>query len=291
MNCVHVAGLKLVFLGTGGATITPRPTCICRVCSMARARGIPYSRLGPAVFVQEMNALFDTPEDIAVELDRWRVDGVDHVFYSHWHPDHTGGIRVFEQLNMDISFKNQSWARKTTIVHLPPKVEEDFRNRLGLMEHLDHLAKMGLVTVQRMDESQIIEIKGIQIQCRQMANPSLYAYLLEEKGKRVLLALDDTFQWIPPEDLRGVDLAVLETGWFERSPDGSLLIAENNPLRKSESSFEQTLERARIIGAKRTILTHIEEISQHTYDDLREVEAEHRDMGISFAYDGLTVEI
>jgi len=283
--------LKIVFLGTGGATVTPRPTCPCRVCSTARVRGVPYSRLGPALFVQEMKALFDTPEEIAVELERCNIDAVDHVFYSHWHPDHTGGRRIFEQLNLDISFKNQSWARKTTTVHLPPRVEEDFKNRIGLMEHLSHLAGMGLIALRRIEEGQVLEINGIRVQCRQMTNPSLYAYLLEENEKRVLLALDDTFRWVPPQDLRGVDLAVLESGWFERGPDGSLLIAEDNPIRKGEAPFEETLEKVRVIEAKRTVLTHIEEIFQHTYDDLKKVEAKHSDLNVSFAYDGLAVEV
>jgi len=283
--------VNLIFLGTGGATITPRPGCKCRVCSLARLRGVPYSRLGPALFVQELNGLFDTPEEIAVELERNEIGTVDNAFYTHWHPDHTSGMRVFEQLNLDISFKNRTWAKKTTTVHLPPKVEDDFRSYLGLMERLSHLEEMNLIALRRIGERQVIEINGVLLQCWQMANPSLYAYLMEEKGRKVLLALDDTFRWVPPEDVRNVDLAVLEAGWFERAPDGTLLIGADNPIRRTEAPFEETLEKARLIGAGRTVLTHIEEIFQRTYDDLKELEKQYAHLRLSFAYDGLTIQI
>lgn len=253
-------------------------------------RGVPYSRLGPALFVQDINALFDTPEDVAVELNRQSVDQVDHVFYTHWHPDHTSGIRVFEQLNWDV-YGGKGWMNKTSNVYLPPKVEEDFRNHHGLMNDLNYFESMNLVNLHRIKEGEIVEINGVKIQCRQMTNPSLYAYLLEERGKKTLLALDDTFQWTPATDLRGVDLAVLETGWFEKAPDGTVLFAENHPIRESEASFEESLEKIRTIGAKRTILTHIEEVFQHTYDDLKRIEKRYENLNITFAFDGFMVDV
>jgi phosphoribosyl 1,2-cyclic phosphate phosphodiesterase len=254
-------------------------------------RGVPYSRLGPALFVQDINALFDTPEDVAVELNRQSVDQVDHVFYTHWHPDHTSGIRVFEQLNWNVYGDRKGSMNKTSNVYLPPKVEEDFRNHHGLMNDLNYFESRNLVNLHRIKEGEIVEINSVKIQCRQMTNPSLYAYLLEERGKRALLALDDTYQWRPATDLRGVDLAVLETGWLEKAPDGTVLFGENHPIRKSEASFEETLEKIRIMRAKRTFLTHIEEVFQHTYDDLKQLERQYKDLNITFAHDGLVVEV
>ena len=251
-------------------------------------RGLPYSRLGPALFVHEMKALFDTPDEISVELERCAIDSVENAFYTHWHPDHTGGMRIFEQLNMNW-FSDKP--KNTTTVYLPPKVQDDFKNKLGLMDHLNHLARIGVVKIRILQEAQRIEINKIGIQCRQMLDPSLYAYLLEEDDKRVLLALDDTFRWVPPQDLKGVDLVVLETGWFERSPDGSTLFTKDSSIARSEASFEETLAKIRGIGAERTILTHIEELVQRTFDDFKELEAEYGDLRITFAYDGLTVEV
>lgn len=91
--------MKVEFLGTGGAISTPRPLCSCRVCVEARKLGVPYSRGGPSVFVHGPDVLIDTPEEARDELNRSRVTNVNACLYSHWHPDHVMGRRVFESLN------------------------------------------------------------------------------------------------------------------------------------------------------------------------------------------------
>lgn len=222
-----------------------------------------------------------------MELERCGIGSVNNAFYTHWHPDHTAGRRIFEQLNMDwITDKPAN----TTTVFLPPKVEEDFKT-YGLMDHMKHLERLGVIALRRIEENAKVQIGGIGVSCMQMANPSLYAYTLEENEKRVLLAVDDTYHWTPPPSLRDVDLAVLETGWFEKAPDGTALFPVGNPIRMSEASFEETLKKIRAINAKRTILTHIEEIFQRTYDDLMEIERQYKELNIKFAYDGLIVEV
>ncbi len=93
--------MRIEFLGTGGATTTPRPGCQCRVCIEARERGVPYSRSGPAVFVHGPDVLIDTPEEIKDQLNRAGIEHIEAGLYSHWHPDHTMGRRVWEALNFD----------------------------------------------------------------------------------------------------------------------------------------------------------------------------------------------
>jgi len=39
--------MRVEILGSGGATTTPRPGCMCRVCVEARAKGVPYARTDP----------------------------------------------------------------------------------------------------------------------------------------------------------------------------------------------------------------------------------------------------
>jgi phosphoribosyl 1,2-cyclic phosphate phosphodiesterase len=75
--------MELTILGSGGATTIPRPGCGCRVCSEARVRGNPYSRSGPSMFIKGVNLLFDTPEEIASQLNRERISAIDYIFYTH----------------------------------------------------------------------------------------------------------------------------------------------------------------------------------------------------------------
>ena len=68
----------------------------CRVCVEARAKGGRYARTGPSTFVHGPNILFDTPEESKLQLERAGIGEIAACFYSHWHPDHTMGRRVWE---------------------------------------------------------------------------------------------------------------------------------------------------------------------------------------------------
>lgn len=93
--------MRIEFLGTGGALTTPKPGCSCGVCKEARERGVPYSRSGPSLFVHGPDVLIDTPEEIKDQLNRSQVREIAACLYSHWHPDHVMGRRVWEALNND----------------------------------------------------------------------------------------------------------------------------------------------------------------------------------------------
>lgn len=283
--------MRLRFLGTAGATVIPGPTCACRVCQEAREKGPPYSRYGPALFVEGVNALFDTPLEISVQLNRAGIARVDHVFYTHWHPDHTAGLRVLEQLSINRQGVGKWQDFHTTPVYLPTRVKQDFEKRLGLMEHLNYLERLKLVEVRELKEGETVQMGGIGMQPVPMTNPSLCAYLLTEGEVRVLCALDDTKDWWPGGELRGVDLAVLETGWFEKDPQGRLIMPSDHPLRQIKSSFEETLQRIERLQPKRTILTHIEEMNARSYDDYLELEQRYARHNLTFAHDGLRVEV
>jgi phosphoribosyl 1,2-cyclic phosphate phosphodiesterase len=282
--------VRVIFLGTAGATITPRPACRCRVCSTAREKGLPYSRLGPSVFVEPLHALFDTPEEIAVQLNRAGIFDVDHVFYSHWHPDHTGGRRIFEQLNVNWQGMEGNMAKRTSHVYLPPQVFKDFESK-SIMSQFQHFIDWKLVTLHKLRERQSLKLDNFIVECIRMRDPSVYAYLLTEGERRVLLALDDTYRWDPPANLSGVDLAVLEMGWFEKGPDGEVIFPENHPIRQAEASFEETLEKVRKLQARRAVLTHIDEVNRRTYDDFKKLENEYKELNLTFAYDGLIIDV
>lgn len=93
--------MEINIIGSGGCVSTPRPCCNCRVCREAREKGFPYARTGCSLFIEDANILIDTPEDIAYALNHANIRQVDQVLYSHIDPDHTMGMRVFEQLRMN----------------------------------------------------------------------------------------------------------------------------------------------------------------------------------------------
>lgn len=284
--------MQIEFLGTGGAMTTPRPGCDCRVCVQARARGIPYSRGGPSLFVHGPDVLIDTPEEIKDQLNRSRVGRINGCFYSHWHPDHVMGRRVWESLNWDL----RGWPprNRQTDIYLPQQVGQDFRRRLGSWEHLVFLERQGLVRLVELTDGESVGLGDTRIEPFRLAEDYVYAFLFEEGGRRVLIAPDELHGWTPPDALRGVDLAVLPMGMVEIDPlTGERRVAREHPLLRVEATFAQTLEIIRALQARRVIITHIEEMDGLTHDDLQQVRAELQREGLSveFAFDTLLVDV
>ena len=79
---------------------TPRPLCDCGVCERARKEGAPYIRNSSSLYLEEINTVIDAPEDIGSSLNRENITGVENVFITHWHPDHTFGLRVILEANL-----------------------------------------------------------------------------------------------------------------------------------------------------------------------------------------------
>lgn len=285
--------MKVEILGSGGATATPRPGCACGVCVEARERGLPYSRTGPSLFVHGPNVLFDTPEESRLQLDRSRVSEIAACFYSHWHPDHTMGRRVWESVG-GTDFR--AWPpdpgrRRRTDVYLPQQVAADFGDLLGHRAHFDFLEGRGFVRLHELRDGEAVELGGVTIRPFRLHEDYVYAFELSGDGKRLLVAMDELHDWTPPPELRGVDLAVLPMGLCEHDPfTGERRIHEEHPVLRFEATFEQTLRIVDELAAQRVVLSHVEEVDGLGFDDLKRLEAE---VGrtITFAWDTMLVDV
>lgn len=284
--------MRIEFLGSGGAGTIPRPGCQCRVCATARIRGLPHSRGGPSLFVHGPDVLIDTPEDIKHLLERSTVGNINACVYSHWHPDHTTGWRVWESRNS--SFPAWPPRNRCTDIYLPEQVGRDFRHWLGLWQSFQYMEGHGFVRVNEMADGDTIETSGVRISPFRLAESYVYAFLLEDGQRRVLIAPDELYGWQPPEDLGRLDLAVLAMGLVDVNPlTGERRIVAEHPILQAEATFDQTLEMVAKLDAGRVILTHIEEASGLTHDDLLTLEQQLQAEGrpVEFAYDGMMVEV
>jgi phosphoribosyl 1,2-cyclic phosphate phosphodiesterase len=88
--------MEFTILESRGNTPIPMPTCDCSVCEEARETGVPYARRGNAVFLHCVNVLVDAPELIWDSINRAGIESDDHVFLSHFHADHTHGLRFLQ---------------------------------------------------------------------------------------------------------------------------------------------------------------------------------------------------
>lgn len=283
--------MQIEFLGTGGAITTPRPGCFCHVCKKAREQGVPYSRLGPSVFVHGPDVLIDTPEEIVPQLNRSRVKQIAACFYSHWHPDHTMGRRVWE---MNFDWQNWPPQHTCTDVFLPQQVALDARTRLGMWEHFGYLQKIGMIRLVEMADGDVVTLDNVHIRPFRLAEDYVYAFMFEGDGKRVLIAPDELFKWDPPAEVQGIDLAIIPMGLAEFHPlTNERRIHEDHFILKVEATFRQTLDIVRKLQASHTIMTHIEEVDSLTPDEFNTLEKRLRSEGfnITFAYDTMLHDV
>ena len=205
--------MKVEILGSAGATTAPRPGCDCAICGEARSRGVPYARTGPSLFLHGADVLFDTPEESPFQLDRAGIRRIAGCFYSHWHPDHTMGRRVWELRNADWrTWPLERRRRVETPIYLPAQVAEDFRSHLGHWEHFTFMAGQGWVRLIELSDGEVVDVDGTRIMPFRVAEDYVYAFLVEDGRSRALLAPDELNGWVPPADLGPLDLAVLPMG-------------------------------------------------------------------------------
>ncbi len=287
--------MRVEILGSGGAATIPRPACTCRVCTEARRKGPPYARTGPSTFVHGPNVIFDTPEESKLQLERARIGEIAACFYSHWHPDHTMGRRVWETRNGDF----RTWPReakrpRVTDVYLPEQVAADFRVRLGGMAHLEFMRDRGWITIHELHDGEVVEIEGVTIRPFRLAEDYVYAFELRDGGTRLLVAMDELNGWTPPEVVRGCDLAVLPMGICEFDVfTGARRIHPEHPVLVYEATFEETLGIVDRLEAREVVLSHVEELDELSYDDLERLGSRLRAEGrpVTFAHDGLIVDV
>ncbi|MEP6893611.1 MAG: MBL fold metallo-hydrolase [Gaiellaceae bacterium] len=255
-------------------------------------KGLPYTRTGPSVFVYGPNILFDTPEESKLQLDRAQIGDIAACFYSHWHPDHTMGRRVWETRNGDFrGWPREAKRQQITDIYLPQQVAADFHRYLGGMEHLEFMQQRGWVRIHELRDGESVLVGDVEIRPFRLAEDYVYAFELVERGSRLLLAMDELNGWVPPAEVRGVDLAVLPMGICEFDPfSGERRLHVEHPVLRYEATFVETLEIVDQLDAKRVVLSHVEEVDELGYDDLLRLPGV---LGreLTFAYDGLTVEV
>lgn len=280
--------MNLTVLGSGGPLTTPRPSCRCRVCEHARQTGGDSWRSGPAIFVHDARLLIDAPGDALQLLTRAHIDQVDHLFISHWHPDHTEGFRFVEQLNYDLK---SGLARRCTDVWM----NDETAKRLGA--DWRHFEQRGYCRLHVVQPNESVDLGAVRATWFNYADDGMLSgFLLTCGSVRVLLTVDETsglHRRIAAEPtMQGCDLLIAECGWFESDPTGRKIMSQSSPHRDREASFERdTLRLLLAARAKRTVLIHLMDLHGHTPVELDILAARLSVPGVQFARDGLTLAV
>jgi len=267
--------MELIILGSGGATPTPKPFCQCTICKKARRLGEPYKRNGSSLFIKDINAVIDCGEDIADSLNRRDIKKIDNLFLTHWHPDHTFGLRPILQANLDWGTNKSS---RPINIYIPKKTFEVLKEKFSAIDYFINVQKAG--TLHLVGDGEKFKIGDINISVvgYKGKESDTYAYLIEDKGKKALYAPCDTISFERYKDFKGLDLLINECGLFSNE--------------ESEIYFGDLMNRLREIKPKKTVITHIEEIEVSAYGErFKTAKKQYSDVKFDFAYDGMKIKL
>ena len=281
--------MKFIITGSGGCVCLPKPLCQCRVCVEARQKGGRYKRYGCSLYLEDISLLVDTPEDIAWALNDADIRNIEHVFYTHRDPDHTMGIRIFEQLRLEWLDYYAGISPKSPVeVCATPEVMETV-NGIGIgygsiLDYYEHLglAKRRLIT-------QPVSIGNIKITAVAVPkNKAVSVFVFEEGARKVIYAPCDCMPFPMDGIMHNADMLIIgNTVIGETLKDGRGL-GIDNPLRRELHNMEDVLGIKKELSINEVIVTHIEEAWGKSYDDYLALENTY---GVTFAYDGMVVEV
>lgn len=268
--------MELIITGSGGAISTPRPFCQCSICKKARKEGEPYRRNSSSLYINDIFTLIDCGEDIGDSLNRRNIVRVDNLFITHWHPDHTFGMRPLLEANFNFA---EGKPDRQVAVYMPKRVFEDLKEHYPSISHFsDHLE---VAEIKFLGHQESIQIGNIEITTigYKGEGSNIFAYLIEENDKRVLYAPCDAISL--EQKIFNLDLLIHECGLF------------SHEKIKNEISFPSMIERIRLFKPNRTILTHIEEIEINAWgwNYLEKMKKQYSDVDFDFAYDGMQIRL
>ena len=251
--------MRIVILGTGTSTGVPAIGCKCPVCTSNNSRN---KRLRPSAFVETGGAsiLIDTAPDLRQQALLYGIKRIDAVLYTHAHADHIHGIDDLRAFNF------LQWAP------IPVYGDEATINRIRSMFDYIFDQKRSEGGGKPMVETNVVdgefEAAGVKIEPLRVFHGSMeiFAYRIGS------FAYMSDVSVIPPETMdriRGIELLVLDALRYEKHP--------------THMNFEQAIEAAGQIGAKRTLLTHFSHVVDHD-----QAIAKLPD-GIEPAYDGMEI--
>ncbi len=276
--------MKLRVIGSGGALPFPKPGCGCEDCEKAKKKGIPYERISSSLFVYP-NILIDTPEEVFRRLIKFDIKNLSHVFFTHWHPDHTQGHRLFEFWVKSgfVGRKN----KKPINVYLPKDMIPDFESYFK--KDLDFYKRKKYIKIVEVEDRKPIGFGNIKITPVNFKRDDRvrYGFLIEEHGKRVMYAPCSVFNAKFDEFWKNLDVLFIETGWRGNTKEYR--------KKKVVSWFEDHISLEEDFGLleklrpKKMILTHLIGSTHQTYDDIKKRAEKYPNVDVAF--DGMVLDL
>lgn len=279
--------MKVKIMGSGGCVSTPRPCCSCRICTEAREKGFPYARTGCSLFIEDINVLIDTPEDINYAINHSQIQQIDHILFSHCDPDHTMGIRVIEQLKLD--WLSMSAGKKMDspidVASLPGIMDDLWKQTTKYGSMLEYYESKGLVYTRNLRklQSQNISIELIPVDKEEHVT----VFLISDNSQKIIYAPCDVKPFPESEKFYDADILIIGNTIVGDVLKNGFIMDQDNPLKETLFSLDEVMELREKYRIREVIITHLEEEWGKSYDDYKELEKNLP--SIRFAFDGMEI--
>ncbi|MFC2019014.1 MBL fold metallo-hydrolase [Chloroflexota bacterium] len=282
--------MKWTILGSGGCMVIPKPLCQCRVCREARKKGVPYARAGPSAFLHDIGLLIDTPAEIISLLNRSSIRHIDYLTFTHLDPDHVEGFRVIEQMALDFRTWH-AYPEKQVCLLLPRQLVEPLRRlRSQYGPLVDFYQESGFLRLQPFSDNIQVGDVGITAIPVDRGSQLSFIYVFTKLGRKVVYAPCDIKPFPKHRaETQQADLLIIQPGIFEEGLKHNFKYPAEHISRKTLYTFEQTMELASDLKAKKVVFVHLEEYWNRSYDDYCALASP--DPGICFAYDGMQLKV
>ena len=280
--------MKFVVVGSGGCVALPRPLCNCRICIEAREKGRPYSRCGCSLYLEDVNLLVDTPEDIVHGLNNSNIQAVDSVLFSHIDTDHTLGMRVFEQMRINwLEISEGKECKNPINVYALKNVMDDI-NTIGFKKgsYMDHYEnKRNLI--KRVVVDNFIIKNDIKISFVPVEHSTVFVF--EQNDKKVIYAPCDAKPFPDNEIFNNSNVIIIGNTVVDDVLKDGFVLKENNWLRQELFVMDEIIGIKEKYKIEKVIMIHLEEDWGKSYDDYLELEKKY--YNIIFSYDGMVIEV
>lgn len=291
--------MELQFLGTGGSQPIPVPTCDCDICAEAAEHGAPYARRGYSLFLHDIDAVVDTPEFAPGNLTRWNVENFEYIFLTHWHPDHTAGLRVATMRSPDPKPDETALDAKRRTAPTVVTTRAVYERTAESVGTLPFLVSEGYLDVHFLDEESF-EVNGVEARAIPYAlddsdgPPEATAFVFERESTTLAIVADDARRFDESKLPSDLTAAIFESGHFTHSSDGKRIRSPD--ASGDDLEHAEVMKRVRRVAPERAFLTHLGHHYRRSHDEYQALAADYDaddslETTVQFPHDGQTVEI
>lgn len=235
------------------------------------------------MFVYDAHLLFDAPEEVRVQLNREKIEQIDHVILTHWHPDHTSWLRILEQLNWNFAESKPFW--KAIKVYISTWQKEMLK-KMSCGGFLDYYNSKWIIELIELEHKKEIIVNNITITPFLIEHTMWFYFLLDDGKSKVVYAMCEYHNLFVYPEVHNIDALIVHNLFWD-NPD----ISPRKSKPKDEDSFEKMLEDAKQMWTTNIYLNHIEETFKLWHDELwTKMKQYYPDYNIMPSYDGMILD-